>query len=98
MGNTETTSRADDQIVLDILKAKRKDFPKEVHDFVVRLGSDHSGEPAVYVIFEVKSAKSPSKSKVLEFRRFAGNIEEEILKKNLTHWPYIRFVENIKSA
>jgi hypothetical protein len=90
-------THSDDEIVREILNARRKDFPKEIDSFAVSLSKDHAGEPAIYIVFEVKGTQSPSKAKVTQFRQFSESLEQEILTKGLEHWPYIRFAERVSA-
>lgn len=69
---------------------KSVDFPSWAVNWDYELGSDHDGEPAVWVNLYVDETTAPRK----EFGRFASRmttaIHEALSRVGSTRWPYIR--------
>jgi hypothetical protein len=70
---------------------KKHHFPHTVRTFQVKFGQDSTSSPAMWIVFLVDEDLKPSSEKISELNKFADEVRSELLRENLTFWPYVEF-------
>jgi hypothetical protein len=61
-----------------------------VEDVRVELGEDHDGDPAMWLVFRLRSDLDLNRETVKHFNEYAGVIQTKILNGGLVRFPYVR--------
>lgn len=80
----------DDKRLIDEI-VRQHALPEGVLGYRIELGTDSTGDPAAFIWFEVKKNFEPSAVEQNEINRFASAISSEVIRKGVTHWPFVRF-------
>ncbi len=75
------------------MRALDSQKPPHVKKYRVEIGEDHTGDPALWIYLGVTKDNSPSRQKVVALRKFADEVERQVLAKKLSRWPYVRIEE-----
>lgn len=70
---------------------RRRRLPPSVRGFALEFGEDSTGDPAVWIWFEVDDDLRPSSRKLEELSELARSVTADILKKDFGRWPYVGF-------
>ena len=70
-------------------------YPEYVVDYEVEAGTDHEGNPAIFVRFLVNPGYvyedgRPSETKISAFNQFLYDVQQELLGLDLDRWIYVR--------
>jgi hypothetical protein len=71
-----------------ILAAEPK-FP-EIVSTTVELGDDHTGDPAMWIVFHVRQGFEPDEAWVHGFSPYATKVSLKLLHSGLKRFPYTR--------
>jgi len=80
----------------ELEKAKAEQFIAEtprmpgVEDVRVELGEDHTGDPAMWLVFRLAPDLKFDRVSAREFNEYAGVIQTKILHSGLIRFPYTR--------
>lgn len=66
-------------------------LPPNVHGFDVEFGEDSTGYPAVWIWLTIKDELKPSAQSISALSQFVDNVTDELVRRRLRHWPYIRY-------
>lgn len=81
---------ADAEKVASVLTATRPQFPAYVHGAILRLGNDHSGDPAVWIWLILEDdVDIESRSVQEDLFRIRGVIRDQLVLAGVTRWPFI---------
>lgn len=67
---------------------RRLQLPPEISDIDVRLGTDTSGEPALWLVFHVRPGIETGKSEVEKLTRFTYEVQSKIFDDGILLFPY----------
>jgi hypothetical protein len=59
----------------------------------VELGEDHSGDPAMWLVFTLRADLDANREWMRRFIAYAGVIQTKILHSGLKRFPYTRLVD-----
>jgi hypothetical protein len=85
----EGASVAEAQKIHRLVKKHR--LPPGVRTFVVRFGTDSTGDKAVWIRFIIDDELNPAKDRINELNSFRRSVQSELIESNLSVWPYIEF-------
>jgi len=89
---TKPVSAADDEAEMIRAGVEDRAFPPSVKGFAIEFGEDSTGDPAVWIWFEVDDDLNPSKEKLSELTGLYRSVTSDILKKlGGSPWPYVGF-------
>ena len=78
----------------DVLEARRLiatvPLIPEVEKIDVELYTDNTGDPALELLFRVKTGVEVDRAFIRRFNEFAGRVQTVILHSQITRFPYAR--------
>jgi hypothetical protein len=66
-------------------------LPSNVRGFDIEFGEDASGDPAVWIWLTIEDELQPSAQSISSLNSFVTNVRSDLLRRGLTHWPYVRY-------
>ncbi len=67
-------------------------LPTGVRRVEFRFGEDSEGASAVWISLIADDDLKPSKEKIADLQRIAGEVRAEILRSDTDRWPYVEIV------
>lgn len=61
-----------------------------VERITVELGDDHSGDPAMWLIFHLEAGLNADEPWLIRFNEFSGLLGQRMIDSGLTRFPYTR--------
>jgi hypothetical protein len=70
---------------------ERLEHPSEIRCYDLEFGSDHAGDPAVWIFLEWDKDANPSLDLVADLTPFSRRFSASLLEAGLHHWPFVTF-------
>ncbi len=77
------------EIVEAVLRKQK--LPDGVLGFEFQFGEDSTGDPALWIWFDVLDDLAPSKQKLTAYGSLAKAVKNELREKRISYWPFVRF-------
>ncbi|MES2392183.1 MAG: hypothetical protein V4555_11120 [Acidobacteriota bacterium] len=61
-----------------------------INGVTVELGEDHTGDPAMWLIFQMQPGVNPTDVWLQRFNEFSGKLGLKLIDSGLTRFPYTR--------
>lgn len=91
MSEIQTASEADEILAREIVDAFV--LPDEVEKIGIERGTDHTGSPALWLWFHLKSDEAPPPDRMRALTHFVANLESRIISSPVRAWPHSRFAD-----
>ncbi len=86
MQASQPSAEVDQQKVQEILA--RFTLPPEVERVEIRFGSDHSGDPAVYVTFHLREDTNIGRKEIKSLSSFSSSVAKALYKGDIGGFAY----------
>ena len=66
-------------------------LPPNVRGYDIEFGEDSTGYPSVWISLTIEDELNPSPQVISALSRFVDEVTDELVRRRLRHWPYIRY-------
>ena len=87
-----SNEKADAQTIKLVLKSVH--LPADVKSYQLEFTEDSTGMPAVWINLKVDEDNTPSDTKIEKLAQLKRRITSALFEKEITSWPYIRYVSH----